>query len=62
MKRFHVDWAVFLTAILMILSFTCTMAYMWFGPRVPWPSISLFYLIDLIAVALYVLARDRGER
>lgn len=61
MKRYRVDWGVFLTAILLILSGTCTLAYMVFGPRSPWPSISLFYLVDLIAVALYVLARDRSE-
>lgn len=62
MKRYRIDWSVFLAALLLVLCLVCTLAYMLFGPRVPWPSISLFYLIDLIAVALYVLARDRSEQ
>lgn len=58
--KWRINWHVFLTALLLILCFICTMAYMWFGPRSPWPSISLFYLLDLIALCLYGLARDRS--
>lgn len=59
-RRWRIDWDVFLTAILLILCFICTLAYALFGPREPWPGISIFYILDILALGLYALARDRN--
>lgn len=59
--RFRIDWKVFLAALLLVLCFVCTLAYAVAGPRVPWPSISVFYLVDLAAIVIYLLARGVDE-
>lgn len=59
--KWRIEWRVFLAALLLVLSLVCTVAYAVAGPRVPWPSISVFYLVDLAAIVIYLLARGVDE-
>lgn len=61
MRNYRINWAVLLAALLLVLCIGCTLGYAVAGPRVPWPSISLFYLLDLAAVCIYALARGADE-
>ncbi|MCI6410742.1 hypothetical protein [Schaalia hyovaginalis] len=63
-KRLTIDWPVFITSILLVLSLVATFAYAMFGPRVPWPSIGVFYVWDYLVALAYGLARIRsgGDR
>lgn len=59
--RYSIHWPTFLAALLLVLCLVCTLAYAVAGPRVPWPSISVLYLLDLASVCIYALARGVGE-
>lgn len=59
--RYSIHWPTFLASLLLVLSIICTIGYAVAGPRVPWPSISLLYLLDLAAVCIYTLARGVDE-
>ncbi|MCI6557339.1 hypothetical protein [Schaalia hyovaginalis] len=60
--RYTIHWPTFLASLLLVLSIVCTIGYAVAGPRVPWPSISLFYIVDLLALVLYGLAREVSGR